>query len=143
MRHRRHLVAIAALLLAFFATGCSDRLAADTADNEPAVVEAIEGSDLARVVLTERAAERLGIETTEVQLNTARLAVPSSALWIDPKGSFWVYTNPEPLVYLRHQVVVEDDDGKTALLSEGPPEGTRVVSVGVSELYGTEVGVGK
>ncbi len=139
----RRPVVVGALLLLILVTACGGPTTADDAKDEPAVVEPIDGTDLARVVLTARAVERLGIQTAEVKRNSIELTVPSSALWIDPAGSFWVYTNPEPLVYLRHQVVVENDDGQTALLSDGPPEGTRIVSVGVSELYGTEVGVGK
>ena len=52
-----------------------------------------------------------------------------------------MYTVPAPLTFVREPVVVElvkDDD---AYLEEGPPAGTKVVTVGVPELYGTEVGV--
>ena len=143
MRRRRQRTAVAALIILAVVTGCGDPISDKHIIDEPATVEPVVGSELGRVTLTQRAAERLGIETVEVWTNTGQLAVPSSSLWLDPKGSFWVYTNPEPLVYFRHEVVVEDDNGEVALLSIGPPSGTRIVSVGVSELYGTEVGVGK
>ena len=38
---------------------------------------------------------------------------------------------------------VGGDQGTTAWLSAGPPVGTTVVTVGVPELYGAELGVGK
>lgn len=122
---------------------CNQPTSDEQAVDQPAIVEVIDGSDLARVTLSQRAAERLGIETAEVLVSLGKFAVPSSALWLDPGGTFWVYTNPEPLVYVRHAVIVDDDNGEVALLSAGPSSETRVVSVGVSELYGTEFGVGK
>ena len=141
MGHRRTCLAIASLTLALAA--CGDPISDEHIIDEPFTLEPIEGTELAQVTLTERAVERLGIETMEVWTVEDQLAVPSSALWLDPKGHFWVYTNPRPLVYLRHEVTIADDNGEFAVLSSGPEDGTVVVSVGVSELYGTEVGVGK
>lgn len=112
-------------------------------ENEPFTLEDISGTDLKKVTLTERATERLGIDTAPVTRDGAALIVPSSALWLDVEGVFWVYTNPDPNVFIRRAVVVEDDDGSLAVLSDGPPEGAAVVSTGVPELFGTEVGVGK
>ena len=111
--------------------------------NEPATVEEVEGEEVWKVTLTSQATTRLGIETANVWTASEGLAVPSSALWLDTEGVFWVYMNPEPNVYLRHAVDVVDDDGERALISAGPPDGTVIVSVGVPELFGTEVGVGK
>lgn len=145
MRPSRQGLAAVALVIAIAIVGaaCNQPASDKGAVEQPAIVEAIDGSDLARVTLSQRAAERLGIETTDVWVSLGKLAVPSSALWLDPGGTFWVYTNPEPLVYVRHAVTVDDDNGEVALLSAGPSSETRVVSVGVSELYGTEFGVGK
>jgi hypothetical protein len=113
-------------------------------ENEPATLEEIPGTELKRVILSGDAIQRLGIQTSAVTASSPEsLAVPSSALWMDVEGVFWVYTNPEPKVYVRHVATVEDDDGETAILSSGPPVGTQVVTVGVPELFGTEVGVGK
>jgi hypothetical protein len=33
--------------------------------------------------------------------------------------------------------------GESAVLDQGPPTGTRVVTAGAAELFGTEFGVGK
>ena len=71
-----------------------------------------------------------------------RADVPYQAVIYDVNGAAWVYTVPEPLVYVRHPVVVDYVDGTRAVLSEGPPSGTAIVTVGVAELYGIEVGVG-
>ncbi len=111
--------------------------------DEPVTLEEVAGSGLKKVTLTERATQRLGIATSPVTKRDEMLVVPSGALWMDVNGVFWVYTNPEPNVFLRHAVVVADDDGRRAELLSGPVPGTTVVSVGVPELFGAEVGVGK
>jgi len=72
-----------------------------------------------------------------------RLTVPYAAVLYDSSGATWVYTNPEGQVYLRAAVRVDYVDGEVAVLEEGPAAGTKVVTVGASELYGAEVGVGE
>jgi hypothetical protein len=54
-----------------------------------------------------------------------------------------VYTNPEPLVFVRHAIVIDYIEGDLAILSEGPDAETAVVTVGAAELYGAETGVSK
>jgi hypothetical protein len=71
-----------------------------------------------------------------------RTAVPYSALIYDTQGETWVYTSPAPRTFVRHKVDVDDIEGDVAVLDEGPPIGTVVVSVGVAELYGAETKVG-
>ncbi len=68
--------------------------------------------------------------------------IPYSALLYDIHGKTWIYKSPEPLTFIRHQVEVERIEGDEAVLSDGPPAGTGVVTVGVAELYGTEFKVG-
>lgn len=116
---------------------------------EPAHIEHIEGSEVSQVALTEKAVERLGIETvpaTEEMIAHSearlRMAVPYSALLYDVQGRAWVYTNPEPQTYIRHEVKVDFIGRDKAILHEGPAPGTMVVSVGAAELYGTEYEVG-
>ena len=111
-------------------------------EHEPAVVESIDGSDQVRIILEEQAARRLEIDTTPVEQNATGLAVPSSAVFVDPNGTWWVYTNPEPLVFERHEIGLEREEGGVAYLSSGPPAGATVVTVGVPELYGVEEAVG-
>ena len=113
---------------------------------EPAYVELIEGTELSRVTLTQKAAERLDIQTADARDEqiggTARRVIPYSAVLYDAHGSAWAYTNPESLVYVRQAVTIERIDGDLAILTEGPAAGTKVVSVGGAMLYGTEYGVG-
>jgi hypothetical protein len=109
----------------------------------PAIVERIDGSDISRVTLTARAAERLGVETALVQdLGAARRVVPYGAVLYDAHGDTWVYTSPQPLVFVRHGIRIEHIEGDRAILSEGPPVGISVVTFGAAELLGTEFEVG-
>lgn len=105
----------------------------------PSVVEAIEGSDLSRVILTEKAAERLGIET----VSASGKEVPYAAVIYDIEGNTWIYTNPEPLTFVRSPIEVDYIEGDTAFLAQDLESNLPVVTVGVSELYGTETGVSK
>ncbi len=117
------------------------------ASSPPARVERLGQTGLSRVILTAEAAKRLGIETAPVQDaqvgGTAREVVPYAAVFYDLNGNTWVYTNPEPLTFVRAHITVDQIDGDLAVLSDGPPSGTVVVTVGASELYGTEFGVGQ
>ena len=119
-------------------------LAADPAKKGGASqVELINGSKLSRVTLTKKAAERLDIKTAKVVVDAAGImTAPYAAVLYDLKGNTWVYTNPNPLTYVRHAVVVESIKGERAFLKAGPATGTMVVVVGASELYGAESGVG-
>lgn len=117
---------------------------AKTALKAPAShVEPISGSKLSRVVLTQKASERLGVKTAKVAVDSAGVLVaPYAAVLYDIKGQAWVYTQAEPLAYARHPIVIKSIKGESAFLTEGPPAGTAVVVIGASELYGAESGVG-
>ena len=112
----------------------------------PAQVEKIEGSSLSRVTLTEKAMERIALETVAVEerdLNgSTRQVVPYSSLIYDSSGNTWIYTSPQPRTFVRLQVVVDRIEDGWVYLSDGPAAGTTVASVGVAELYGSETGVG-
>ncbi len=148
MRHGKRWLAILGMLVALpQLSACAQTSAKASGGAEPARVEHVEGAqDLSRVTLTPRAVERLGIQTKPVLAgkvgNATRLVVPYGALLYDAKGDTWVYVNPAPLDYVREPVTVDHIEGDQAVLTDGPPEGTRVVSVGAAELYGTETGVG-
>jgi hypothetical protein len=116
---------------------------------EPAYIEHIEGSELSRVILTEKAVDRLNITIAAVYEEMVshnpkemRKVVPYSAVIYDKHGNTWVYTNPELRVYVRYKIIISDIEGDRAFLSEGPPVGTKVVKVGAAELYGAEFNVG-
>jgi hypothetical protein len=94
------------------------------------------------VTITDDAKGRLGITTAPVRdAGGGKLSIPYAAVYYDPAGLTWAYTDTEPLVFVRQRITVEVIHGDTAILSAGPPVGTPVVTVGAAELYGTEVGV--
>lgn len=74
---------------------------------------------------------------------TAQAVIPYSAVIYGLHGETWAYTNPEPLTYVRQPITVEYIEGGQAFLSDGPPAGTSIVTVGAQLLYGAETGVGK
>lgn len=109
----------------------------------PAIIEPIAGTALRRITLTDRAAQRLDIQISEVaQGASGERIVPYAAVFYDLAGAAWVYTNPEPRTFIRQRVSVARIAGREAHLQDGPPAGTHVVTVGVSQLYGAEKGVG-
>jgi hypothetical protein len=123
--------------------GCGGGSSAASEDTGPAYVEAIEGTELSTVTLTEKAVERLAIETAAVSKNGARKVIPYSAVFYSPTGETWAYVSPKPLTFVRHSIVVDRIDGNTAFLSQGPTVGMKVATVGVSELFGAESGLGQ
>jgi hypothetical protein len=122
--------------------GCHTK-AAKPVKIKPAVVEKVQGSSLGRLTLTAKAAQRLDIKTGVVSEAQQRKVVPYAAVLYDANGQTWVYTSPEPLIFVRHRIAVDRIDGDQAMLSEGPPVGTQVVTVGGAELFGAEFEIGK
>lgn len=106
----------------------------------PAAAGANEGAAFTRVRLTEKAAKRLDLQTaavSEKKNGTAvQKVVPYSAVLYDTHGDTWVYTSPEPLVFVRTRITVDRVDGDQAILTEGPASGTSVVTTGAIHLSG-------
>lgn len=71
------------------------------------------------------------------------LVIPWSAVIHDVHGGTWVYESAEGHRYVRRRVQLRHVAGGTAALASGPKAGTKVVSEGVAELYGTEFGHAK
>jgi hypothetical protein len=65
--------------------------------------------------------------------------VPYGAVYYDAKGAAWVYVSPEPRVFERRRIGIDRVVGDVAVLTDGPPSGTAVVTVGAALLYGTEI----
>jgi hypothetical protein len=173
MRGSGRWIVVVPMLAGLQVSGCHGK-SHGSAHAAPAHVEKIEGTDLKKVTLTAKAAERLGIETSSVNayvtqggaIATAgdsggatlqgdprtramrsatagsRTVVPYAAVLYDSNGDAWVYTNPEPLVFVRHRIKIDYISGDRAVLSEGPAVGTAVVTLGAAELFGTEFEVG-
>jgi hypothetical protein len=129
---------IALLIMASLLAACGPK-STSVEKIEPFQLEPIEGSDFQRVILTEKAAERLDIQTAVSVGNV----IPYAAVLYGLEGETWTYTNPEPLVFVRQPIVIDHIDGDSVVLSEGLDAGTAVVIIGVAELYGAEVGVKK
>jgi hypothetical protein len=114
---------------------------------EPATIEKIEGTELNRVTLSEKAMQRLDIQTAPVREEqvdaTPRKVIPYAAVIYDLQGKTWAYTSPKPRTFVRHPITVEHIEGDIAVLADGPPVGSEVATVGVAELYGSDTGVGK
>ena len=138
MKHINRWLVIMLVLVTLGLSACGPK--STTAEKiSPSKLEPIEGTDLSRVILTEKAAERLGIETVLASGNS----VPYAAVIYDIEGNTWIYTNPAPLTYVREPIVIDFIEGDQAVLSEGLGSEMNIVTVGVSELYGTETGVSK
>ena len=149
MQNSNRLAVLALFTVCLMILACSQTLA-DTIEIEPATLERIEGTELSQVVLTAKAAERLDIQTAEVQADPSnadaaspRTIVPYSSIMYDEHGNNFTYIAVEPLVFRRADIVVEYIEGQLVYLLDGPAVGTAVVTVGAAELYGVETGVGK
>ena len=150
----RWIVVVAALTVLPLA-GCRQASTSEATKVEPATVEKIAGSSFSRITLTQRAIERLGIETepvrqTEVDGKRRKVVSYGSVLY-DHTGEAYVYTNTEPRVFVRAAITIEriqELDGnngaeEVAILSKGPSAGVPIVMVGGPELFGVELGIGK
>jgi len=71
------------------------------------------------------------------------LIVPWASVIHDINGGTWIYEKTADRTYLRRRVIVQYVSGTNAVLTEGPPVGTKVVTAGAAELFGTEVGFSK
>jgi len=143
MHHRIRWSVAIAMVLPLLLTACWGGSGAEESASGPATVEEIEGTDLSRITLTARAAERLDIQTRAVEKNGSGKVIPYSAVFYSPTGETWAYISPKPLTFVRETIVVDRIDGDRAFLTKGPSPGTKVVTVGVAELFGAESGLGQ
>ena len=147
MKHINRWIVLVLVIAGLQLSACAPKSSPKVEKTQPFVLESIDGTELKRVILTEKAAERLDIQTSVVrdeQLNgSQRKVVPYAAVIYDLQGATWLYTNPAPLTFVRESITVDFIEGDSAVLVEGPASGTEVVIVGVAELYGTETGVSK
>jgi hypothetical protein len=160
MQHSRWRAAVLLLLVAALTLGAAACSAAqDPGEAEVAgdavKLEPVEGTELSKVILSQRAAERLGIQTDHVRLArlartrngggpaTTRKVIAHAAVLYDESGDTWTFTSPQPLTFLRQPIDIDYIDGGSVVLRDGPPAGTTVVTVGAAELLGAELGVGE
>jgi hypothetical protein len=104
-------------------------------------VEPIKGTEVQLVKFSALGAKKVGLQTALVRRDGEQKVIPYAALLYDSEGKAFVYTSPKPLTFVRKEVKAEREDGDRVMLAEGPPAGTRVVTTGAVEVYGTEFGV--
>ncbi len=142
MKHINRLVIIILIFAGFLLPACGGGAQIPVTGGQkeaPSRLEPIEGTDLSRVILTEKAAKRIGVQTTPVR----GLIVPYSAVIYDVEGNTWIYTNPAPLTFVRVPVVISRIEGDQALLAQKLESDAPIVTRGVAEIYGAETGVSK
>ena len=130
------------------ASGCSEAVASNEESPETAVTveEPAEEGQPARLTVSERAEQRLGLKTEPVrpltgQANGATEVIAYSAVVYDEDGKSWAFSAPSPRTYIRVPIVISSIAGQTVQLKSGPPVGTQVVVVGAPELVGAEAGI--
>jgi hypothetical protein len=152
MHHGSRRRAAALLLLAALSLGAAACSRTDGGESEvsgDAVrLEPVEGTELSRVILSQRAVERLGIRTDRVRLERqagadTRKVIAHAAVLYDEHGDTWTFTSPAPLTFVRQKIDIDHIAGSSVVLRDGPPAGTTVVTVGAAELLGAELGVGE
>jgi ABC-type cobalt transport system substrate-binding protein len=132
----------AVALLALTVSACSEvEEPSGDDDYAPATVTTADPSSAPTVKFTEEAARRVDLTMSTVEGRVGALVIDYAALIYDKQGKTWVYTVPEPLTFTRTKVVVAATEGSRVTLSEGPPPGTRIVTQGVTQVYGTELGM--
>ena len=147
MKLRGFAASFAALaLITLGASGCSEAGASNESNAETAVtVESAGEDEPARLTVSERGQERLGLRTEPVRPISGQPgvteAVSYSAVVYDADGKSWAYSSPSPRTYIRVPLEINSITGKTVLLKSGPPVGTQVVVVGAPELVGAEAGI--
>ena len=86
--------------------------------------------------------QRVQVKVAQPESGKPQKVIPYSAVIYDAQGATWVFTSPEPLVFERQSIAIEYIRKDLAVLKEGPPTGTMIVSVGAAELMGVEQKIG-
>jgi hypothetical protein len=136
---RRLAAGAAACLAALSAAACAEVESAAVEGYEPAHLEEIDGTAAKRVIFTAEGMRRTGLETERLQRTGGRTVAPYASLIYDATGKTFVYTSPAPRTFVRAEVDVDRISAGRALLADGPPPGTVVVTTGAAEVYGTEL----
>ncbi len=111
-------------------------------EGHAATMERVKGTLLHRIHFTDTAIENLALQTAPVRGAAHGKVIPSDAVLYDASGQTWAYIGAGTNTFVRERISVDSIDDGQAVLSKGPPAGTRVVTVGVMELFGTENEIG-
>ena len=90
-----------------------------------------------------RAGERVAVEIPTLESKLEALVIPTNAVLHDIHGGQWVYAQTADHTYSRKRIQVARLAGSDAVLSSGPHAGTKIVTDGSAELFGTEFMTGK
>jgi hypothetical protein len=148
MKNRTLWMMVGLLLVSLVLAACGGSAGSTAvAAEKPYMLEKLDGSDFNLVTLTEKAAQRLVLETGKVSegegTSGKRLVVPYSSLIYGLHGENWVYVTPKPLSFHRAVVTVDYIEADKVFLLEGPSVGTEIAITAVAELYGVDTGVKK
>jgi multidrug efflux pump subunit AcrA (membrane-fusion protein) len=122
--------------------GAATASIASTAAHTATVTHGATAANGASAAMRLRPGQRVGVRVS-LQGDAPRLVAPAAALLHDAFGGTWVYEMRDAHTFVRRRVSVADLVNGLAVLDQGPPAGTRVVTAGAAELFGTEFGVGK
>jgi hypothetical protein len=129
-----------AVVLVLVGAGCGEIETPKASEYQPASLSAAEDG-LKTVTLTREATERIELGTAPVVVRGAQRAVPYEAVIYDGQGLTWVYTVVKPFSYKRARITVVAVEHDQAVLSNGPPVKTLVVTQGCTQVYGAELGM--
>ena len=144
--HGKRLRALAAGLIvvgAMSLSACKEVEEESAAGYEPSKLEPIKGKseDFQRVTFTKEGAARVDLHTGTVSRGEGRKVIPYEALIYNDEAKTFVYTSSKPLSYERVPITVDRIEDDRVLLSKGPAVGTKVVTVGATEVYGAELDI--
>jgi len=103
------LLLVASLSLAAAACSGTEGSGEGEGPGDAVKLEPVEGTELSKVILSQRAAERLGIQTDQIRLakparagngsgpTSTRKVISHAAVLYDENGDTWTFTSPEPL----------------------------------------------
>lgn len=140
---RRVAAALVAAFVAMAPAACKQAEAVETEHYQASKITPAEHGDHPTVTLTKLAAEQVGLETSPIEKSKSGTSIPYAAILYDAaEGQPYVFVNPKGLTFHRENVDIADVDGDTVQLADGPPVGTRVVTVGVPQIHGAELEFG-
>lgn len=149
-------------------SGCNQHKENDEAPEPSVTLSKVPNSTFNYVTLSQTALDRIGIELVPVKeyrtqanialpntqqttatpitqqptslssMQQSAKQVPYSAIIYGINGETWVYILVKSLTFVRAPVVIDHVTNDLAILSSGPPLNTLVVSIGATELYGSE-----
>jgi hypothetical protein len=134
----RPLIAGLALVACGLAVSACSEVESNLRENQPYKVEGPEDAAIKTVKMEDATAALLPVETNTVHREGKRKIVPHDSVIYNPDGDVFVYTKPEAETYIRAPIEIVRVTGARAVLSDGPPAGTEIVTTGSAELLATE-----